>query len=185
MPPDGDAGPVAVGNLPGVVVGGWGSDRPPPWSAFLERIDDRVTLVDMSSTDDLLAHLKALPDRAARYAWLDGLDRRERNALLNRLPDQDRQRYRAHEKASVKAGRRQVAEDDAAARRKAALAGHATETADMIEALYTRMERLTEAQREWVERIDQTAAGSRRDGFTARQASVIADMYRKQFQKPR
>ena len=55
----------------------------------------------------------------------------------------------------------------------------------MIEALYTVMPKLTEAQREWVERIDQTAAASRREGFTTRQATVIRDMYRKQFQKPR
>jgi RNA polymerase-interacting CarD/CdnL/TRCF family regulator len=34
-----------------------------------------------------------------------------------------------------------------------------------------------------VERIDQAAAASKRDGFTARQAEVIRDMYRKQFQK--
>ena len=39
----------------------------------------------MPSTDDLIAHLKSLPDRPARYAWLDGLDRPERNAILNTI----------------------------------------------------------------------------------------------------
>ena len=53
----------------------------------------------------------------------------------------------------------------------------------MIEALYTVMPRLTEAQRDWVERIDQSAAASKRDGFTSRQAEVIRDLYRKQFRK--
>ena len=70
-------------------------------------------------------------------------------------------------------------------RRAAALAGRATEIPDMIEALYTVMPKLTEAQRDWVEKIDQTAAASRRDGFTTRQAAVIQDLYRKQFRSPK
>lgn len=136
----------------------------------------------MSSTDDLLRTLKELPDRTARYAWLDGLDRTERNAVLNRLPAGDRQRYRAHEASELKASKRRVAEDDAARRRELALAGRATDIADMIEALYTVMPKLTESQREWVERIDQTAAASdRRSKYTPRQAEVIRDLYRKRF----
>ena len=51
----------------------------------------------MPSPDDLIAHLKSLPDRAARYAWLDDLERTQRNSVLNRLTDQDRQRYRMHQ----------------------------------------------------------------------------------------
>ena len=81
--------------------------------------------------------------------------------------------------------RKAAAAADHAGRQAAALAGRATEIPDMIEALYTVMPRLTEAQRDWVEKIDQTAAASRRDGFTTKQAAVIRDMYRKQFQKPR
>ena len=109
----------------------------------------------MSSTDDLLRTLKELPDRTARYAWLDGLDRTERNAVLNRLPAGDRQRYRAHEASELKASKRRVAEDDAARRRELALAGRATDIADMIEALYTVMPKLTESQREWATRAAQ------------------------------
>ncbi len=136
----------------------------------------------MPSTEDLLRTLKELPDRTARYAWLDGLDRTERNAVLNRLPAGDRQRYRAHEASELKASRRRVAEDDAARRRELALAGRATDIADMIEALYTVMPKLTESQREWVERIDRTAAASdRRSKYTPRQAEVIRDLYRKRF----
>ena len=137
----------------------------------------------MPSTDDLIAHLKSLPDRAARYAWLDGLDRTERNGILNRLGDQDRQRYRMHQESQVRSSRKAVAVADHAARQAAALAGRATEIPDMIEALYTVMPKLTEAQRDWVEKIDRTAAASRREGFTTRQAGVIRDLYRKQFQK--
>ena len=55
----------------------------------------------------------------------------------------------------------------------------------MIEALYTVMPKLTEAQRDWVEKIDRTAAASRRDGFTSRQAAVIQDLYRKRFRSPK
>ena len=139
----------------------------------------------MTSTDELIATLKALPDRTTRYAWLDGLDRTERNAVLNRLPAGDRQRYRAHEESRLKANHRRVAEDDAARRREAALAGRATDIADMIEALYTVMPKLTESQREWVERIDRSASASdRRSKFTPRQAEVIRDLYRKRFRKP-
>ena len=116
----------------------------------------------MTSTDELIATLKALPDRTTRYAWLDGLDRTERNAVLNRLPAGDRQRSRAHEESQLKANHRRVAEDDAARRREVALAGRATDIADMIEALYTVMPKLTESQREWVERIDQSASASDR-----------------------
>lgn len=137
----------------------------------------------MTSTADLIEHLKSLPDRAARYAWLDGLDRTERNAVLNRLGEDDRRKYRLHEENARKAAKKQVATDEADRRRAEALAGRARDMADMIEALYTVMPRLTEAQRDWVERIDQSAAASKRDGFTPRQAEVIRDLYRKQFQK--
>ena len=139
----------------------------------------------MSSTDDLIAHLKSLPDRTARYAWLDGLERTERNGVLNRLGEQDRQRYRMHQENGVRSSRKAAAVADHASRRVAALAGRATEIPDMIEALYTVMPKLTEAQRDWVEKIDQTASASRRDGFTTKQAGVIRDLYRKQFQKAR
>lgn len=137
----------------------------------------------MTSTADLIEHLKSLPDRAARYAWLDGLDRTERNAVLNRLGEDDRRKYRLHEENARKAAKKKVATDEADRRRAEALAGRARDIADMIEALYTVMPKLTEAQRDWVERIDQSAAASKRDGFTARQAEVIRDLYRKQFQK--
>lgn len=137
----------------------------------------------MPSTDDLIDHLKSLPDRPARYAWLDGLDRTDRNAVLNRLGEDDRRKYRLHEENARKAMKKQVATDEADRRRAEALAGRARDMADMIEALYTVMPKLTEAQRDWVERIDQSAAASKRDGFTARQAEVIRDLYRKQFQK--
>ena len=139
----------------------------------------------MPSTDDLIAHLKSLPDRSARYAWLDGLERTERNSVLNRLGDQDRQRYRMHQENAVRSSRQAAAMADHADRRSKALAGRATEIPDMIEALYTVMPRLTEAQRDWVEKIDQTAAASRRGGFTTKQAAVIRDLYRKQFQSSR
>jgi hypothetical protein len=137
----------------------------------------------MSSTDDLIEHLKSLPDRAARYAWLDGLDRPDRNAVLNRLGEDDRRRYRLHEDNAHRRAKKDAANAELDRRRAEALAGRARDIADMIEALYTVMPKLTEAQRDWVERIDQSAAASKRDGFTARQAEVIRDMYRKQFQK--
>lgn len=139
----------------------------------------------MTDVDALIAHLKALPDRPARYAWLDGLDRTDRNAILNRLPAPDRQRYRAHEETVRRDSKKAAATADHEARRAAALAGRATEIPDMIEALYTVMPKLTEAQRDWVEKIDRTAAASRRDGFTTRQAAVIQDLYRKQFRSPK
>lgn len=139
----------------------------------------------MPSTDDLITHLKSLPDRPARYAWLDSLDRPERNAILNRLGEDDRRRYRLHEENAAKAAKKQAASVAADARRAEALAGRARDIPDMIEALYTVMPKLTESQREWVERIDQSASASKRDGFTARQAEVIRDMYRKQFRKDR
>lgn len=138
----------------------------------------------MPSTDDLIEHLKSLPDRPARYTWLDGLERTERNSVLNRLTDQDRQRYRMHQQDGVRVARKAVADAELAARREVAVAGRATEIPDMVEALYTVMPKLTESQREWVERIDQSAStptGKRRK-FTPKQATVIQDLYRKQFQ---
>ena len=44
--------------------------------------------------------------------------------------------------------------------------------------------KLTESQREWVEKIDQTASAStrKRNKFTPKQATIIQDLYRKQFQ---
>ena len=66
----------------------------------------------MPSTDDLLAHLKSLPDRAARYAWLDGLERIERSGVLNRLGDQDRHRYRMHQENGVRSSRKAAAVAD-------------------------------------------------------------------------
>ena len=138
----------------------------------------------MASTDDLIEHLKSLPDRPARYTWLDGLERTERNSVLNRLTDQDRQRYRMHQQNGVRLARKAVEDADHAARRELAIAGRATEIPDMMEAIYTVMPKLTESQREWVERIDQAAAAStsKRSKFTPKQATVIQDLYRKQFQ---
>ncbi|MDG2021949.1 MAG: hypothetical protein P8J59_08365, partial [Phycisphaerales bacterium] len=73
-----------------------------------------------------------------------------------------------------------------AARMTAAVGGKATEIKDMIQALYTVMPKLTESQRDWVERIDQAgAAATRASPFSAKQAAVIRDLYRKQFQKRR
>ena len=65
-----------------------------------------------------------------------------------------------------------------------AVAGRATEIEDMVQALYTVMPKLTESQREWVEKIDQTASAStrKRNKFTPKQATIIQDLYRKQFQ---
>jgi len=137
----------------------------------------------MSSTPDPIEHLKSLPDRAARYAWLDGLDRTARNGILNRLTEDDRRRYRQHADAKLAREKRSLSSADREARRQEALAGRATNIPEMIEALYTVMPRLTEPQRDWVERIDQSAAASKRDGFTSRQAEVIRDLYRKQFRK--
>ncbi len=138
----------------------------------------------MPSTDDLIEHLKSLPDRPARYTWLDGLERTERNSVLNRLTDQDRQRYRMHQHNGVRVARKAVADADLAARREVAVAGRATEIEDMVQALYTVMPKLTESQREWVEKIDQTASAStrKRNKFTPKQATIIQDLYRKQFQ---
>ena len=137
----------------------------------------------MSSAPDPIEHLKSLPDRAARYAWLDGLDRTERNGVLNRLTEDDRRRYRQHGDAKLAREKRSLKSADREGRRQEALAGRATDIPEMIEALYTVMPKLTESQRDWVERIDQSAAASKRDGFTSRQAEVIRDLYRKQFRK--
>ncbi|MDG2022382.1 MAG: hypothetical protein P8J59_10580, partial [Phycisphaerales bacterium] len=109
----------------------------------------------MNPLDDPLSHLKSLPDRATRYQWLDGLDRLDRNRVLNRLTEDDRRRYRQHTDARVKAGKRVTLASVDAARMTAAVGGKATEIKDMIQALYTVMPKLTESQRDWVERIDQ------------------------------
>jgi len=137
----------------------------------------------MPPTEDPIDHLKSLPDRAARYEWLDSLDRTERNGVLNRLAEDDRRRYRQHADAKLAREKRSLKSADREARRQEALAGRATDIPEMIEALYTVMPRLTESQRAWVERIDQSADASKRDGFTSRQAEVIRDLYRKQFRK--
>jgi hypothetical protein len=138
----------------------------------------------MNPLDDPLEHLKSLPDRAARYEWLDGLDRIDRNRVLNRLAEEDRRRYRQHTDARVKAGKKLTLATADAARTAAAIAGRATEIGDMIQALYTVMPKLTESQRAWVERIDQAGAAARGSSrFSPRQASVIRDLYRKKFQK--
>jgi hypothetical protein len=137
----------------------------------------------MPPTEDPIDHLKSLPDRAARYEWLDSLDRTERNGVLNRLAEDDRRRYRQHADAKLAREKRSLKSADRDARRQEALAGRATDIPEMIEALYTVMPRLTESQRAWVERIDQSADASKRDGFTSRQAEVIRDLYRKQFRK--
>ena len=137
----------------------------------------------MPPTEDPIDHLKSLPDRAARYEWLDSLDRTERNGILNRLTEDDRRRYRQHADARLAREKRSLKSGDREARRQDAIAGRATDIPEMIEALYTVMPRLTESQRAWVERIDQSADASKRDGFTSRQAEVIRDLYRKQFRK--
>ncbi|MAB29077.1 MAG: hypothetical protein CMJ53_07370 [Planctomycetaceae bacterium] len=137
----------------------------------------------MPPTEDPIDHLKSLPDRAARYEWLDSLDRTERNGILNRLTEDDRRRYRQHADARLAREKRSLKSADREARRQDAIAGRATDIPEMIEALYTVMPRLTESQRAWVERIDQSADASKRDGFTSRQAEVIRDLYRKQFRK--
>ena len=137
----------------------------------------------MPPTEDPIDHLKSLPDRAARYEWLDSLDRTERNGILNRLAEDDRRRYRQHADARLAREKRSLKSADREARRQDAIAGRATDIPEMIEALYTVMPRLTESQRAWVERIDQSADASKRDGFTSRQAEVIRDLYRKQFRK--
>ena len=137
----------------------------------------------MSPAPDPIDHLKSLPDRAARYEWLDSLDRTERNGILNRLTEDDRRRYRQHADARLAREKRSLKSADREARRQDAIAGRATDIPEMIEALYTVMPRLTESQRAWVERIDQSADASKRDGFTSRQAEVIRDLYRKQFRK--
>ena len=137
----------------------------------------------MPPTEDPIDHLKSLPDRAARYEWLDSLDRTERNGVLNRLAEDDRRRYRQHADAKLAREKRSLKSADREARRQEALAGRAMDIPEMIEALYTVMPRLTESQRAWVERIDQSADASKRDGFTSRQAEVIRDLYRKQFRK--
>ena len=140
----------------------------------------------MNPLDDPLSHLKSLPDRAARYQWLDGLDRLDRNRVLNRLTEDDRRRYRQHTDARVKIGKKVTLAAVDAARMTAAVGGKATEIKDMIQALYTVMPKLTESQRDWVERIDQAgAATTRASPFSAKQAAVIRDLYRKQFQKRR
>ena len=139
----------------------------------------------MPPAEDPIEHLKSLPDRATRYEWLDGLDRTERNGILNRLAEDDRRRYRQHADAKLAREKRSLHSAGREARRQDALAGRATEIPDMIEALYTVMPRLTESQRAWVERIDQSAAASKRTGFTPRQTAVIHDLYRKNFQKRR
>ncbi|MCP4067778.1 MAG: hypothetical protein GY741_05800 [Phycisphaeraceae bacterium] len=137
----------------------------------------------MPPTEDPIDHLKSLPDRAARYEWLDSLDRTERNGILNRLTEDDRRRYRQHADARLAREKRSLKSADREARRQDAIAGRATDIPEMIEALYTVMPRLTESQRAWVERIDQSADASKRAGFTSRQAEVIRDLYRKQFRK--
>ncbi|MCP3858994.1 MAG: hypothetical protein GY728_06805 [Phycisphaeraceae bacterium] len=137
----------------------------------------------MPPTEDPIDHLKSLPDRAARYEWLDSLDRTERNGILNRLTEDDRRRYRQHADARLAREKRSLKSADREARRQDAIAGRAKDIPEMIEALYTVMPRLTESQRAWVERIDQSADASKRDGFTSRQAEVIRDLYRKQFRK--
>ncbi|MCP4743518.1 MAG: hypothetical protein GY871_15035 [Actinomycetales bacterium] len=137
----------------------------------------------MPPTEDPIDHLKSLPDRAARYEWLDSLDRTERNGILNRLTEDDRRRYRQHADARLAREKRSLKSADREARRQDAIAGRATDIPEMIEALYTVMPRLTESQRAWVERIDQSADASKRDGFSSRQAEVIRDLYRKQFRK--
>ena len=137
----------------------------------------------MPPTEDPIDHLKSLPDRAARYEWLDSLDRTERNGILNRLTEDDRRRYRQHADARLAREKRSLKSGDREARRQDAIAGRATDIPEMIEALYTVMPRLTESQRAWVERIDQSADASKRAGFTSRQAEVIRDLYRKQFRK--
>lgn len=138
----------------------------------------------MNPLDDPLEHLKSLPDRSARYEWLDSLDRIDRNRILNRLAEEDRRRYRQHTDARVKAGKKVTIAAADAARTAAAIAGRATEIGDMIQALYTVMPKLTESQRGWVERIDQAgAAAGRSSQFSPRQANVIHDLYRKKFQK--
>ena len=137
----------------------------------------------MPPTEDPIDHLKSLPDRPARYEWLDSLDRTERNGILNRLTEDDRRRYRQHADARLAREKRSLKSADREARRQDAIAGRATDIPEMIEALYTVMPRLTESQRAWVERIDQSADASKRDGFTSRQAEVIRDLYRKHFRK--
>ncbi|MAD20164.1 MAG: hypothetical protein CMJ52_08245 [Planctomycetaceae bacterium] len=139
----------------------------------------------MPSDPDPIEHLKSLPDRAARYEWLDGLDRTERNRVLNRLGEEDRRRYRQHADARLAREKRSLKSAEREAHRRDAIEGRATDIPDMIEALYTVMPRLTEAQRDWVERIDRSAAASGRDGFTTRQAEVIRDLYRKHFRRRR
>ena len=140
----------------------------------------------MNPLDDPLQHLKSLPDRATRYEWLDRLDRLDRNRVLNRLGEDDRRRYRQHTDARVKAGKKVTLASADAARTATAIAGGATEIGDMIQALYTVMPKLTESQRAWVERIAQAgAAATGASPFSAKQAAVIRDLYRKQFQKRR
>ena len=137
----------------------------------------------MNPLDDPLGHLKSLPDRATRYEWLDGLDRIDRNRVLNHLAEEDRRRYRQHTDARVKAGKKVTLASADAARLTSAIAGRATEIGDMIQALYTVMPKLTESQRDWVERIDQAgAAATGSSPFSAKQAAVIRDLYRKRFQ---
>ncbi|MAH66999.1 MAG: hypothetical protein CMJ27_11540, partial [Phycisphaerae bacterium] len=72
----------------------------------------------MPPAEDPIEHLKSLPDRAMRYEWLDGLDRTERNGILNRLAEDDRRRYRQHADAKLAREKRSLHSAGREARRQ-------------------------------------------------------------------
>lgn len=133
-----------------------------------------------SRTRELLGQVKAFPDRAARFVFIDGLCSADRAELFKGISSVDRRRYEKHLEstvgAAVAAKRHQRLEE--------ARAGRARDLGDALEVLLERADRLSASHQLWVRRIDQTASQFKvYKGFTPKQAAVIWNIYRQNFSR--
>ena len=129
-------------------------------------------------TRERLDQIKTLPDRPARFSFIDDLSTSDRAELFKGLNAQDRKKYEQHLEAT--AGERVAIEGRR--RLEDAGLGRARDLGDALEVLLGRLDSLSASDRSWVRRIDSTASEFKvNTKFTPRQSQVIWSIYR---QKP-
>ena len=121
----------------------------------------------------LVAQIKAIEGEDDQFSHIYGLTRSDQSELQRVMSPEFKARY--HRWVEIKSRKSDV--EIREAQLEQARQGKAANESDMVEVLLENRDRLRPNDREWIEKIDATAAGLVGIAFTPRQSQVIREIY--------